>query len=201
MRRADRGDRAGTGSGERRLSAALPPRAITFLFEPRCPELLRRLNSLLPEINGRDSAPPLVTVRRSYAPVNRYMASRVNRAHVGRGRFPFFFERFHRSRLLALLWTASGAFIGRCQPELHQTAIRGQALSLSAKHCRVSPAPQKSIRAAHRPFKTSGSPTRGSQLGCGSAVGQPTGKGSTYRHLFTAGLRVAVQSSARGRDL
>ena len=92
----------------------------------------------------------------------------------------------------------------RLQPKLHQTALRVQAPGLPAKDCRAShPAPQKSIRAGGRLFKTAGSSRERSQLGCGSTDGQPTARNPRIQvcsYLIT-GHRTARQSKRRGPDL
>jgi hypothetical protein len=111
------------------------------------------------------------------------MASIVNSAHAGRGRFSSFFGSVTQERLTYHCGTAPVAFTNGCSrgctkhligvgPLPRGTSLRTVIHALEKHPCR--PPASQNDRLTRS----------GSQLGSSSAVGQPTAKRSTHSHSY-----------------
>jgi hypothetical protein len=115
--------------------------------------------------------------------VNTYMASDVNRRTANGGRFFSFRGVITGPQLTAALRATPRASAHGVSTKLHQTLIQGSAtepLSAARRLRGVAPRPRNAFVPPRRPVKALGSRPQGrSQLGNGSAGGQPRGEGAT----------------------
>src|SRR5262249_51526479 len=125
--------------------------------------------------------------------VNPYMASDVNRRTADGGSFFSFRGVITGLLLTATLLATPRASADGVSTKLHQTLIQGSAavpLSEARRLRGLAPRPRNAFVPPRRPVKALGSRPQGrSQLGSGSAGGQPRGEGAT----------VPVQAKQEGR--